>query len=266
MIEILRRNPLIAALAVLCAALAAIVAFEIATPDSTSARTAARMAAPAEAKLLPPVAATNVDQAFPETVARPLWIPTRRPAPAVVAAPASMVRGQFVLQGVIIAGETKVAMLREKASGRVHRVAKGQDVSGVQVADIAPERVTLAQGGDREVLELTVQRPGAPGAPAAPPPAASGPFAGVPAAAQAQPQQPIPGMPPPAVPAPSGVQVAPGPLPPGAPPFPPAPTPGTSIARPANPSGAPMPQDASTAPMTPEELLARRRARRNQSP
>ena len=41
------------------------------------------------------------EQAYPETVARPLFIPTRRPAPeAPVAAQGALQKGQFVLQGV----------------------------------------------------------------------------------------------------------------------------------------------------------------------
>jgi hypothetical protein len=259
MMDFLRRSPLVAALSLLCLVLAVIVAVELAAPVATTPPGAARKVAAAEAKLLPPVAAASVDQLYPETTGRPLWIPTRRPAPAVVAAPASFARGQFILQGVTIAGPTRIALLKEKASGRMHRVEKGREVNGLQVAEVEPEQVTLSQGGEREVIALTVQRPGAPGTPGQPAAGSSGgPFApaGAPPAAPApgmQPPQPVPGVPP--SPSPFGQPlVAP----------PPGPLPGAAPA--ANPSAPAMPQQATTAPMTPEELLARRRARRNATP
>lgn len=275
MIDVLRRNPLIAALALACAVLAAIVAFELLMAPGGAPSASARKAAPAESKLLPPLASASAEQVYPETVNRPLWIPTRRPAPVATVAPASFARGQFILQGVIVAGGTRIAMLREKTSGRVHRVEKGRDVNGIQVAEIEPEKVTLAQGDEREVVELRVQRPGAAGAPAAPTapvsPVAStaGPFGAsspvpAPAAPGTAPQSPSPSAPPAgspfgAVPRPPQ-QTSPGPLAPGG-----QQVPGTAPAV-ANPSPTQVPQQATSAPMTPEELLARRRARRNQSP
>lgn len=260
-----RRNPLIVALAVLCAVLAAVVATELVLLADPPSVTASRKVAAAEAKLLPSLATATPESSYPETAARPLWIPTRRPAPQVAAAPQpSFQPGQFVLQGVTIAGSTRIALLKEKASGRVHRVELGRDVNGLHVAEVEPERVTLTQGGQRETLDLRVQRPGStpgtPGAPGAPvqqtgqgvppqnPAAAamagavpnrSGPF-GAPAAASVP-----PGSTPPAGPMPSPAAQA---------------TPGSA---PANAVPGAVPQQ-STAPMTPEELLARRRARRNQ--
>lgn len=266
MIDVLRRNPLIAALGLACALLAAIIVFELVMPGSGANPAAARKTAAAEAKLLPPIAASSPDQVFPETVNRPLWIPTRRPAPApVVASASSFAPGQFILQGVIVAGGTNIALLKEKASGRVHRVEKGREVNGIQVAEVEPEKVTLAQGDAREVIDLRVQRPGGPGAP--PPVAAAstaGPFAA--ASAPAAPAAPGQAPPPPAAAAP------PAGSPFGAPPRPPKPqvSPGPlsppTQPTPANPTPAAVPQQATSAPMTPEELLARRRARRNQSP
>jgi hypothetical protein len=264
--DLLRRNPLMAVLGLLCIVLAVAVIAELATPGSSTHAAAAKKVAPAEAKLLPPVAFSSVEQLYPETAARPLWIPTRRPAPTVVAAPASFQRGQFVLQGITIAGSTRIALLKEKASGRIHRVEQGRDLNGLQVAEVQPETVTLVQGGEREVISLAVQRPAAPGTPGQPAPAAQsgGPFASAPAA---------PGAPAPAPPAIPGIP--PGVPPPGAPPSPspfgqplvaPTVSPGPLTPGVANPSATTVPQQATTAPMTPEELLARRRARRNATP
>ena len=267
MIDVLRRNPVIAALAIACAALVAVVAFELLSPTTASSASARKTAA-AEAKLLPPVATVGVDQVYPETVNRPLWIPTRRPAPTAVATPAaSFPKGQYILQGVIVAGGTRTAMLKEKTSGRIHRVEKGRDVNGIQVAEIEAESVTLAQGDEREVIELRVQRPGGPGAPPPPAPVAAstaGPFGSPAHAPQAAPAQPVPGVttspaPNPVAP-PAGSPFGSVPRPPQVGPLSPQP------ANSSNPPAAAAPQDASSTPMTPEELLARRRARRNQSP
>jgi len=255
MTELLRRNPLIVALAALCAVLAVVVAVELATIGRSPEAAAPRKVAAGEAKLLPSVAAVAPDQAYPETAARPLWIPTRRPAPPPAVQQASIPRGQYILQGVTIAGTTRIALLREKTSGRIHRVEQGKEVGGMQVAEVEPERVTLAQGGEREVLELRVQRPTAPGTPGAPPAAtatATGPFGPVGAAPPPLGASPV-------VRAPG----TPGPLP-TARPTGASPTGATAPAV-ANPSPGAVPQQ-STAPMTPEELLARRRARRNPSP
>ena len=113
MIDLLRRNPLIAALGVACAVLAAIVVFELVMAGTGPGSAAARKSAAAEAKLLPPISAAAPDQVYPETVNRPLWIPTRRPAPAPVVAAASFAPGQFILQGVIVAGGTQIALLKD---------------------------------------------------------------------------------------------------------------------------------------------------------
>lgn len=232
----LRRNPLLAVLAVVAAVLAGLVALEVArgVRPAIDARPA-RPAAPAEARLMPPMVVANAEQAYPELTARPLWVPTRRPAPQVAAAPGeTFKRDQFVLQGVTIAGGTQIALLREKASGKVHRVEKGKDLNGLKLVDVKPESVTLAQGDDREVLELRVQKVSA-GGPVAM--SRQGPFAGDER-----------------MPAPAAQASAPVPAAQGAAPVP------------AGAAGVPTPQRPAAAPMTAEELIARRRARRTQTP
>lgn len=255
----LKRNPVIAALALLAVLLGAVLAVEISTGGPVPPPGAARRAVPAEAKLLPPMVAMAPEQAYPETAARPLFVPTRRPAPAVVATPQqpTIQRNQFVLLGVTIAGETRIAMLRERTSGRLHRVEKGRDINGMKVAEIQPEMVTLAIGGEQEQLSLNVQKPGTAGQPSpAPVAAAQGPFT-LPPSPAAPPAAPAPGAlaaPQPNVPqaaARPGLQqplIPPGPMPPGA----------------AGQPGSATPPQPSQVPMTPEELLERRRARRAQ--
>ena len=274
MIETLRRNPLLLALAALAAALVVVLALELRLPAPASHGAALKGARPFEAKLLPPIAARPPDQAYPEVTTRPLFVATRRPAPeAAVAQAPAMPRGKFVLQGVIVQGEQRTALLRERTSGRVHRASAGQEIEGIKVVKIEPEAVTLGLNDEREVVNLIVQKGGAaaPGALAAVVPGAGGgPFA------------PAPGQNPfgrPAVPGTTeaaghvaGAAPVPAPHQPGAPV---AGAPGFGPPVATNVPGAPSPnvtqapttppaQAGPAFPMSPEELLARRRARRAQ--
>lgn len=263
MMSWIQRRPLIAALAVVLVALVVAIGFE--TGFGTQLRhaipqEASRKAAAPEARLLPPVVAAAPEQAYPETTARPLFTPTRRPAPPEnVAAKPAFSRGQFVLQGVIVVGQEKTALLKEKASGKVHRVESGKDLNGITVERIDPTEVTLAMGGEKEKIALVTQKaqPGAgskaglPQATFAPPPD-SGPFGSI------APRQPPPGALPTAEAAAAQAAAAQA----------------AAAAAARNPAARPVARSApgaipgantpSSQPMTPEELLARRRARRNQ--
>jgi general secretion pathway protein N len=245
----LRANPLLALLAAIGVMLAITIGLEAAFGSSLSKildPSERKRAAPAEAKLLPSLAAVGLE-AYPETVARPLFLPTRRPAPeAPAAAQGALQRGQYVLQGVIVVGEQRVAMVKEKSSGKIQRVEAGKDFNGMKVVSIERESVTFGVGTDEEKLTLNVQKapaPGAPpaGAPAPHAPAASGPFA--PAAVPA---------PPPAAPGTPGQPPSNWPVPPA------------KSSAVANPATGTMPEGAAAtpAPLTPEEALARRRAAR----
>jgi hypothetical protein len=253
----LQDNPILGVLAALAILLGVVIGVEGefgASVGSVVRPGAASRAVVTDAKLLPPLIAIAPEVAYPETTTRPVFTPTRRPAPEAPAAVAqpTFQKGQFVLQGVIVVGESRVAMLREKSSGRIIRVERGREVNGIKVVEIQPETVTLSLGSEEEKLSLSVQKP-APGAPAAAGPQA-GPFG------------------------PTAPAVAPGtaapPAPPATPPvaFPPFArpiVPGVAQPNAAQPAGTPNPNpaarattDAAAAPMTPEELLERRRARR----
>jgi len=134
-----------------------------------------------------------------DIVDRMLFNPTRRPAP--VAAPASakprLQPGQFVLTGTMIIDGKATAFLREAVGGKSRRVAQGEQVNGMLVADVKPDRVKLTLGDESEDLVLkvalgpkTTTQPAATpaaGAPAAAPVAAApgGGGAGTPAASEA---------------------------------------------------------------------------------
>jgi len=113
---------------------------------------------------------------------RPLFIVTRRPAPAAPPPEPprpSMKRDQFQLMGTTIVPEGKFAFLLEKAGNKSRVVAEGKEINGIMVKEVAPERVVLTQHGDTEVLLLKTGKPGAaPGAAAGgrpPLPPAGGP-------------------------------------------------------------------------------------------
>ena len=259
MIAVLQRRPLVAVLAVAAALLLLAIGFETGfgtrlrpeVPEASS-----RKAAAPEAKLLPPVVAVAAEQAYPETTARPLFTPTRRPAPADQSGgKPAFSRGQFVLQGVIVVGEERTALLKEKTSGKIHRVERGKDVNGITVETIEPTEVTLAMNGESEKLALVVQRPEG---------SSRGAAAAAAATSTEHPQGPF-----------SAAATAPAAAATNAPPPAPGTTPSTAnpVARggvnagalPRQPASQPQAaQQPSTQPMTPEELLARRRARRNQ--
>ena len=264
---LLQRHPVTSALVAVLLALLLVIGYETGWGSRWGAALPALAMKPAtavEAKLLPALVATPAEVAYPETAERPIFAPLRRPAPPG-AGPSSMVKGQFVLQGVTMHGNLRIALLREKSNGRVHRAEKGREVNGISIAEIEPERVTLRQGDDQEVLTLGVQK-ALPGAAAA----QAGPFGGAAPAPGIAPAQGIA----PAAPAFGPVPAASGPSPsavPGMAPAVPRPQPATPIPPPAgvtpSTSSGQAPESgtaAAPAPMTPEELLARRRARRTQ--
>jgi hypothetical protein len=131
---------------------------------------------------LPEFILDPVEKAYTETVDRPLFVPTRRPAPPPPPPEPpkpKMRKGQFVLMGVVITPETSLALLREASGTVTKRVEKGKKIDGITLAEVEPEKVVLTQHGDREELGLKVQ-PSPKGTPA--------PVAGVPAGAGARPQ------------------------------------------------------------------------------
>jgi hypothetical protein len=264
----LRNNPLLGVLAALAIILAVVIGLEGefgANVGSVLRPGAATRTAPANAKLFPALVAVAPEIAYPETAARPLFTPTRRPAPeAPAGAQSTFQKGQFVLQGVIAVGDNRVAMLREKSSGRIFRVERGKELNGIKVVDIQTETVTLAQGAEEEKLSLNVQK-----APPASPVAAAQAAQAAAQAAQA-PQGPFAATPAPGTPAAAAPPVAPATPPVAAAPlFGPRPMPVQPNASQPDAASNPNPAartatDAATTPMTPEELLARRRARRTQ--
>ena len=198
-----------------------------------------------DAGLLPPYPLSPIEQGFPESAARPIFFPSRRPAPVSNSQLSSWVPGQFLLQGTSITKDFgDIAILKEIATNRTFVVRKGEQIKGATVDKVEPHRVVLKQGEESEEVGIKTQ-----GSPKGQAPAPAQPAAIFPTT---PPQPAALG----ATRPPSGV----------APPLPPPMTPPTGKATATSqPAGGQTPQNETTAPpqFTPEEILARRRAARN---
>jgi len=117
-----------------------------------------------------------------DMVDRALFNPTRRPAPvATEAGKRRLQSGQFVLTGTMIIDGKATAFLRENAGGKSRRVAQGEQINGMLVAEVKPDRVKLTLGDEAEDLVLkvaigpkTTTQPVAAPAPGTPPAAGGG--------------------------------------------------------------------------------------------
>jgi len=151
-------------------------------------------AQPVTVALLPEYTLADGTQPRRDTIERPVFVPTRRPAPPAAAQEPpkpKIQRGQFVLTGTAVVDKVSIAFLREASTGKSRTVRKGDSVNGLTVASIAPDSVVLALGDETEPLALKV---------------ATGPRQTIqPAAAVPVPPQPAPGT----TPAPTPAQPAP---------------------------------------------------------
>lgn len=229
-----------------------------------------------EPNLLPQFGLPPLEAGFPDGAQRPLFMPSRRSAPAATPAP-TMKQGQFILVGT---SRTKdfgdSALLKEIASNKTFIVKLGGTINDMTLNSIEPHKVVLKLGDETEELTMKA-RPQK--SPASPPPAA---VAGRPGASASAPEasrqpglvQQTPVAPGSAIfggaPAATSVQGGATPAQPGALIVPGAP--GTPTVFPSAPGAgaAPvgsMPSGAQPRAPTPEEILERRRrARAQQAP
>jgi hypothetical protein len=65
----------------------------------------------------------------------------------------------LALIGVILDGQTKMALLKSSAAPMVVGVPQGGTIEGWQVADVLPDRVVFAAHGSRQELKLSDNKP-----------------------------------------------------------------------------------------------------------
>ena len=96
--------------------------------------------------------------AHSETVQRTLFNATRRPAPALAVddGPRQIARGAFQLMGTTVTGERNIAFLKEISNGKTRVVRQGDEINGMKVALVTPDRVQFKAGDDSEDLVLKV--------------------------------------------------------------------------------------------------------------
>lgn len=113
---------------------------------------------PVAANVLPGYVIEGGLPAHAETVERTLFNPTRRPAPPGPSdgTKSRMQKGQFLLTGTALAGDKRIAFLKEVAGGKGRAVRQGDELNGVLVADVQPDRVKFTLGDDSEELLLKV--------------------------------------------------------------------------------------------------------------
>ena len=126
--------------------------FRVPPPESSVAAQAPTVA------MLPEYQPAAAPEGGRDVVERTLFNPTRRPAPTAVAEAAKpkMQRGQFTLQGTLMVDGKATAFLRETNGGKSRRVAQGEQINGLVVAEVRPDRVRLALGDETEELALKV--------------------------------------------------------------------------------------------------------------
>ncbi|MEO5700063.1 MAG: hypothetical protein ABIR61_06165 [Casimicrobiaceae bacterium] len=150
----------------------------VAAPESAPAVVAALDAIPA---VLPEYGITGSLESHQETVERPLFVPTRRPAPTPTqeVPKATMPKGQFALTGTTVVDGKGTAFLREVKGGKFRRVQKGDTINGMLVSEVKQDGVKFAMGDESEELTLKVAvnpkpTPGVATAPPGPPTAIAG--------------------------------------------------------------------------------------------
>jgi hypothetical protein len=93
--------------------------------------------------------------AYAATVERPLFSPSRRPpAGAAVAGPGSGIASRYRLQGLVIAGAARRALIVQSAGNRRFEVGEGDAIEGWVVRRIEQNTVVLASPAGEATLTL----------------------------------------------------------------------------------------------------------------
>lgn len=120
-----------------------------------------------DAAFVNPLDGVGIEQ-LGETVARPLFSPTRRPpapeppvaAPVAISQPQPAALPDMRLLGVLISDAARVAILEDGATGKALRVRSTQKIGDWTVTVIDPVSVSLSSDGREHVHTLFVKGAG----------------------------------------------------------------------------------------------------------
>jgi len=145
-------------------------------PGADDAAPARRAAAPL---LVPSVADLALPplETFAETLKRPVFTATRRPpsplaalqGQAGAAAPSAtpqrtgpngekLLLGTYLLNGIVVASDRKIAMLKHLGTGKALRIGEGDTLDNWQVAAITADAIVIRQGDREEKVALGERR------------------------------------------------------------------------------------------------------------
>ena len=152
----------------LCLALGYLIYFEIGSSPTVLQAGPADLPPPEQVAALPeqPGFAMPPIESFSEIATRPLFSESRRPPipeaepegepepePEQIAVP-DVRRGLFVLVGVVITDQVRMAIVRQRNAKEAVRLFKGQQIEGWTVDSVQPNRVLFRQGAAVEEVRL----------------------------------------------------------------------------------------------------------------
>ena len=145
------RRPLTLALAAASVAAAALALLPWLPESARSARPAA---APGAAEDTPALLALPPLAALGETRERPLFSPSRRPAPGAAAAAEGALDTRYRLEGLIAVGGARRAVIAAVKGGHTETLAEGDTLDGWRLTRIASDHVDFASPAGAATLRL----------------------------------------------------------------------------------------------------------------
>lgn len=97
-------------------------------------------------------------ESYDEVTRRPLFSPNRRAAVRTAAGQAAK-STSFVLAGVILSGDRRIALIQEANSPKLRHVDEGQEIDGWIVRSIDADKVLIDNGAVQEEIKLHRQAP-----------------------------------------------------------------------------------------------------------
>ncbi len=95
---------------------------------------------------------------FESVLERPLFSPSRRPAPVEEgAAPAVGQEFDYILKGVLIDNEARIALLYHKGGAGTVRQAEGTKIDGWLLKEVEGDFIVVERNGEERIVELNFQ-------------------------------------------------------------------------------------------------------------